>query len=70
MLSKYAESRRNAWLEVTNKESTAFKHRVSSMRPEHVKEREQFFDALNNNPDVHLHIANSMNEVLEDLSAD
>jgi hypothetical protein len=40
------------------------------MRPEHVKEREEFFDALNNNPDVHLHIANSMNELLEDLSAD
>lgn len=69
LLTKYAESRRNAWLTVTNPESTAFKHRLSSTDPQHVQDREKFFDALNNDPEVYTHIANSMNEVLEDLEA-
>jgi 2-polyprenyl-6-methoxyphenol hydroxylase-like FAD-dependent oxidoreductase len=70
LLTKYATVRRKAWVEVTNPESTAFKYRVSSMKPEHVEERKHFFDALNNDPNIHKFIANSMNEVLEELQLD
>jgi 2-polyprenyl-6-methoxyphenol hydroxylase-like FAD-dependent oxidoreductase len=69
LLTKYAETRRNAWLSVTDPESTAFKHRLSSTEPQHVKDREAFFHALNYDPKVYEHLANSMNEVLEDLEA-
>ena len=37
------------------------------MKKEHVEEREAFFESLNNDPNVQLAIANSMNAVLEDL---
>lgn len=70
LLSQYAEVRRKAWVDVTNPESTAFKYRVSSMAPEHVEERKHFFDALNNDPNIHKMIANSMNEVLNDFSTE
>jgi hypothetical protein len=40
------------------------------MAPEHVEERKRFFDALNNDPNIHKNIASSMNAVLEDLSLD
>jgi hypothetical protein len=40
------------------------------MKPEHVEERKHFFEALNNDPNMHLAIANSMNAVLEDLSVE
>ena len=69
LLTQYAETRRKAWLTVTDPESTAFKHRLSSTEPQHIKDREGFFYALNNDPNVYTHIANSMNEVLEDLEA-
>jgi len=68
LLDKYAEQRRKAWADVTDKESAAFKFRLSSMKPEHVAERNRYFNALNNDPDIHRRIADSMNEVLQDLS--
>jgi len=40
------------------------------MAPEHVAEREFFFNALNNDPNFHIAAANTMNAVLEDLEAD
>jgi len=55
---------------VTDKESAANKNRLTSMAPEHVAEREFFFNALNNDPNMHMAIATSMSAVLEDLSAD
>jgi 2-polyprenyl-6-methoxyphenol hydroxylase-like FAD-dependent oxidoreductase len=70
LLTRYADSRRKAWVDVTNAESAAFKYRLSSTDPKHVAERERYFNALNNDPDIHRRIANSMNEVLQDLSAD
>jgi hypothetical protein len=70
LLDRYAESRRKAWVEVTDKESAAFKNRLTSTQPEHVEERKRYFNALNNDPDIHRRIANSMNEVLQDLSSD
>lgn len=70
LLDRYAESRKKAWVEVTNVESAAFKNRLVSIEPEHVEERSRYFDALNNDPNIHRRIANSLNEVLQDLSAD
>jgi 2-polyprenyl-6-methoxyphenol hydroxylase-like FAD-dependent oxidoreductase len=70
LLDKYAEQRRKAWVDVTDKESAAFKFRLSSMKPEHVAERKRYFNALNNDPEIHRRIANSMNEVLQDLSVE
>ena len=60
------EGRRGRMLRT--KESSAFKFRLSSMKPEHVAERKRYFNALNNDPEIHRRIANSMNEVLQDLS--
>jgi 2-polyprenyl-6-methoxyphenol hydroxylase-like FAD-dependent oxidoreductase len=70
LLTKYADTRRKAWLKVTNPESTAFKHRVSSMEPEHVEERTKFFDALNNDPNIQEYIGRSMSEMLVDFSTE
>jgi hypothetical protein len=69
LLTRYEESRRKAW-DVTNKESAAFKFRLSSVKPEHIEERQRYFNALNNDPSIHRRIADSMNEVLHDLSVD
>jgi 2-polyprenyl-6-methoxyphenol hydroxylase-like FAD-dependent oxidoreductase len=70
LLSRYAKVRREAFVNVTNPESIGFKHRVSSMEPQHVEERGKFFEALNNDPEFHNHVAKSMAEVFQDFSSE
>ncbi|KAI9676077.1 MAG: hypothetical protein M1817_000820 [Caeruleum heppii] len=52
LLDHYAESRRKAFVEFTQKESIATKIRIHSMEPEVIKQREGFFYMLNNKPEA------------------
>ena len=67
LLSRYAEVRRAAWLNYTNKASTDFKLRLHSTKPEYVASREAYMHALNTDPDVHAKAASAMNETIEDM---
>ncbi|KAF4555598.1 FAD-binding domain-containing protein 29 [Elsinoe fawcettii] len=66
LLERYAEVRKEAWVKYTNPGSIDFKLRVHSTHPDAVASREKFFDALNNDPDIHVKMATMMNEVIQD----
>ncbi|PNS18824.1 hypothetical protein CAC42_5363 [Sphaceloma murrayae] len=66
ILERYAQVRRDAWINFTNPGSIDFKLRVHSNHPDVAASREKFFDALNNDPDIHLKMATMMNEVIQD----
>jgi hypothetical protein len=70
LVTKYSEIRRKAWIEVTDKESTMFKHHLTSTQPDHVEARNGFFNAINNDPDLGKRMAESMNATLPELSLD
>jgi hypothetical protein len=71
VLAQYgADVRRDAFVKVTNPESIAFKQRVSSVEPEHVEDRNKFFEALNNDPEFHSQFAKSMAQVFQDFSTE
>ncbi|KAI0121261.1 hypothetical protein BJ170DRAFT_661063 [Xylariales sp. AK1849] len=66
LLDRYAEVRRNAWINYTNKASIDCKLRLHSRDPEINAQREGFMDALNHDPDIHLKMATIMdNEVVD-----
>ncbi|KAF4456816.1 FAD NAD(P)-binding domain-containing [Fusarium albosuccineum] len=67
LLSRYAEVRRAAWLNYTNKASIDFKLRLHSGHPEVVAQRDIYLHALKTDPDVHTKAASSMNETIEDM---
>ncbi|KAM5359706.1 hypothetical protein ACJZ2D_014275 [Fusarium nematophilum] len=67
LLGRYESVRRAAWVNYTNKASIDFKLRLHSTNPEVVAAREGFFNALNNDPDIHLKTATMMNEQVEDM---
>ena len=67
LLSRYAEVRRAAWLNFTNKAAIDFKLRLHSNAPEIVAERDAFMHALNTDPDVHKKAASSMDEAIKDM---
>ncbi|KAF8242481.1 FAD/NAD(P)-binding domain-containing protein [Wilcoxina mikolae CBS 423.85] len=66
LLQRYAEVRRNAFVEYTNSTSIANKLRLQSDDPEVVRDREAFFARVNGDPEFLREMANQMNEVLED----
>lgn len=66
LLQRYAEVRKEAWVKYTNPGSIDFKLRVHSEYPDAVASRKGFFDALNNDPDIHMKMATMMNEVIQD----
>ncbi|TKX21882.1 FAD-binding domain-containing protein 33 [Elsinoe australis] len=66
LLERYAEVRKEAWVKYTNPGSIDFKLRVHSEHPDAVASRKGFFDALNNDPDIHMKMATMMNEVIQD----
>ncbi|KAJ3538858.1 hypothetical protein NM208_g5728 [Fusarium decemcellulare] len=61
LLRRYAEVRRSSWLNFTNVESVNFKLRLHSNEPSVVSERDAFFEALNNDPEIALKMASKMN---------
>ncbi|KAH7161029.1 hypothetical protein EDB81DRAFT_642266 [Dactylonectria macrodidyma] len=67
LLSRYESVRRAAWVNYTNKASTDLKLRLHSADPQIVADRQAFFDALNNDPAIHLKMATMMNEQVEDM---
>jgi hypothetical protein len=66
-LERYAQVRRSAWLEFTNKGSIDFKLRLHSNDPEIASKRDAFMSALNNDPEIHLKMASMMNNTVEDM---
>lgn len=70
LVTKYSEIRRKAWIDVTDKESTMFKHHLTSTQPEHVEARNAFFNAINNDPDFPKKMAESMNATMPELLLD
>lgn len=67
LFSRYESVRRAAWVNYTNKASTDLKLRLHSTDPQIVADRQAFFDALNNDPAIHLKLATMMNEQVEDM---
>ncbi|CAK7227286.1 hypothetical protein SEUCBS140593_006526 [Sporothrix eucalyptigena] len=67
LLSRYAEVRRDSWLNFTNQASIDFKLRLHSDIPEIVARRDAYMHALNTDPDIHMKAASAMNAAIEDM---
>lgn len=70
LLERYAQVRRLAWINYTNTASIEFKLRLHSTQSEIEARRDSFFDALNNDPSIHIKMATMMNEAVEDMFED
>ncbi|OQV05083.1 FAD binding domain-containing protein [Cladophialophora immunda] len=66
LLERYARVRRDTWIRFTNVQSIDFKLRVHSFHPDVEAARNGLFNALNNDPSMHLKMAMVMNETTED----
>ncbi|KAK9415457.1 hypothetical protein SUNI508_10481 [Seiridium unicorne] len=67
LLDRYAEVRRNAWINYTNKASIDFKLRVHGTDPESIAQRDAFMEALNTDPSINMKMATAMNSQTEDM---
>jgi len=66
LLSKYADTRREAFLNFTNPLSIANKHRLSATDPQNVAEREFFFNKLKTDDEFQKMVNRGMDKAMEE----
>ena len=63
LVAEAANERLDTWRNVTNELSMANLWRISSTKPEHVKQREGFFDALKNDPSMPMKVRAAVEKI-------